>query len=263
MWLAPLPVAGTLANVVLGTLTAALTFLLARRISEPAALPAGLAIALLPSHLAATNLLTTETLATTLWVGAVLALWPMPKPGRAAVGGVLLGERSGRSVLVRPIMRSCSLRSGSWRCCCGGRTPRREWTRAAVACAAAILAVLAPWAYRNAGVFGTPVLVSTNGGYILWVGNNPLASGRYLLTNGVHSFAYARFDPDVPRNEGEVGQDVAYRRRAVDYMRSHPLGILRLVPAKSGHPLGYRQRRRELAARRVDPWRIWSNAHST
>ncbi len=220
------PAAGAVANVVLGTLTAALTFLLARRISEPAALPAGLAIALLPSHVAATNLLTTETLATTLWVGAVLALWPTPRPGRAALGGVPLAL----GALVRPIMLMFA--PISFVALLAGTNSAREWTRAAVACAAAILAVLAPWAYRNDRVFGTPVLVSTNGGYILWVGNDPLASGRYLLTNGVHSFAYARVDPDVPRNEGEIGQDVAYRRRAVEYMRSHPLGIMRLIPAK-------------------------------
>ena len=112
------------------------------------------------------------------------------------------------------------------------RPPMRDWARAMAACAAAMLVTLAPWAWRNAVVLGAPVLRVDQRRLHPGVGHDPFASGRYLLANGVHSFAYSRVNPDVPRNEGEVGQDASYRRRAVDYMRAHPLSVVRLVPAK-------------------------------
>ena len=38
---------------------------------------------------------------------------------------------------------------------------------------AACLAVITPWTMRNWAVLGQPVLISTNGGFNLYMGNNP------------------------------------------------------------------------------------------
>ena len=50
----------------------------------------------------------------------------------------------------------------------------------AVAVIAIMLAVLSPWTMRNYQLFGEPVLVSTNFGPNLWMGNNPDSRGEYM-----------------------------------------------------------------------------------
>jgi hypothetical protein len=43
-----------------------------------------------------------------------------------------------------------------------------------------MLALVAPWSYRNYQVFGEFVLMSTNFGPNLWMGNNPETDGGYM-----------------------------------------------------------------------------------
>ena len=50
----------------------------------------------------------------------------------------------------------------------------------AVATTAIMLAVLLPWTFRNMEVLGEPILVSTNFGPKLWMGNNPDSTGGYM-----------------------------------------------------------------------------------
>ena len=39
--------------------------------------------------------------------------------------------------------------------------------------------VIAPWTWRNYQLYGEPVLISTNGGVTLWIGNSPGSDGRF------------------------------------------------------------------------------------
>lgn len=39
--------------------------------------------------------------------------------------------------------------------------------------------VIAPWTWRNYKLYGEPVLISTNGGVTLWIGNSPGSDGRF------------------------------------------------------------------------------------
>ena len=94
-----------------------------------------------------------------------------------------------------------------------------------------MLTALAPWAVRNAMVLDGFALISTNGGFNLWMGNNPRATGTYYLTDGSHSFLAARRDPQVPWDR-EVEQDRIFRERSWDYGRSHPVQTVRLAVVK-------------------------------
>lgn len=40
--------------------------------------------------------------------------------------------------------------------------------------------VIAPWTWRNHQLYGEPVLISTNGGITLWMGNTPGTDGQYM-----------------------------------------------------------------------------------
>ncbi|WP_299847931.1 glycosyltransferase family 39 protein [uncultured Paracoccus sp.] len=62
------------------------------------------------------------------------------------------------------------------------RGPRRFAVTAMEAGIAVLLIMLIamPWTMRNQQVFGTPVMISTNFGPNLWMGNNPASNGGYM-----------------------------------------------------------------------------------
>ncbi|MFC0199745.1 ArnT family glycosyltransferase [Paracoccus rhizosphaerae] len=62
------------------------------------------------------------------------------------------------------------------------RGPRRFTVTAMEAMIAVLLIILVamPWTMRNQQVFGKPVMISTNFGPNLWMGNNPASNGGYM-----------------------------------------------------------------------------------
>jgi 4-amino-4-deoxy-L-arabinose transferase-like glycosyltransferase len=102
--------------------------------------------------------------------------------------------------------------------------PAIEWIykrdmRASIAslftAAFAITLLIAPWAYRNYQQFGHPVLISTNGGVNLWMGN-------HLGSNGA-----ANEEPATPFvNEAE--RDAYLKKEAISFIIHNPLSYVEL-----------------------------------
>ena len=61
----------------------------------------------------------------------------------------------------------------------GSAYPLRGALIRAVVVGIVALATVSPWTYRNYQVFGTFILVSTNGGMTMLTGNNPSVVGDY------------------------------------------------------------------------------------
>jgi hypothetical protein len=95
------------------------------------------------------------------------------------------------------------------------------------------LACLAPWTLRNYRALGHPVLVSTAGGFNLWVGHNPHASGNseYSLDN-LNPSQRASWEGEARGRDIEVNDDHLFTSFAMDFVRSHPKGELRLAVRK-------------------------------
>lgn len=55
-----------------------------------------------------------------------------------------------------------------------------EQARVGLLATLVMLAVISPWTYRNYQLYGEPVLISTNGGITLWMGNTPGTDGSYM-----------------------------------------------------------------------------------
>ena len=53
-----------------------------------------------------------------------------------------------------------------------------EWHRATLVIVLFALLTLLPWTLRNCYLHGQPVLISTNGGFTFWNGNNPFTTGN-------------------------------------------------------------------------------------
>ena len=128
-----------------------------------------------------------------------------------AVAALFLGA----ATMVRPqVLLGLPLVAVAW--LVGGLGWRRTLVLAA-ACTVGVAGFVVPWAIRNQGVFGHPVLVSTNGGDNLCVGFHPGAGGGFEIPpycdtgefwNNGHAAEF--------RRNGET------RRRAVDWVTAHP-----------------------------------------
>lgn len=96
--------------------------------------------------------------------------------------------------------------------------------------ASLFIAALGPWLIRNQIVLGAPVL-NTNGGFNLYLGNNPAATGEFV------SIGETPMKVDWNRikdTEGEVAASDEARRRAKEYMKEHPGRTLGLMLNKAG-----------------------------
>lgn len=94
----------------------------------------------------------------------------------------------------------------------------------------AALAVCAPWMVRNMQVIGAPVL-NTNGGFNLYIGNNPAATGWSV------SIADTPRGPswEALRKTGEVNASEVLKKDAIFWVNAHPAEFLALSLKKAAY----------------------------
>ena len=178
-----------------------------------------LVLSFYPNHIAYTSLVASEPLSMFL---IMLGIGFLLIERSRLLMTVLAGASFGLSCLVRPQGLPIPLilvllpRSGLRPF--GGRL-------LSVACVyAALLLVLVPWTIRNYKAFGGVFLVSTNGGGNLLIGNNPWANGTYRVP--------PHYDSMLSYGGNEYERDRESHRLAVEYIRTHPVEILKLLPKK-------------------------------
>jgi hypothetical protein len=164
----------------------------------------------------------TETLAAFL-VAATLAAVTLPGSRGAILGGVGFGLAS----LCRPSFLPAAIVAGMLGLVVGPGNGKARIARAGLVILSTF-AVLAPWAWRNARVFGEPVWSTTHGGYTLALANNPVYYAEVLdgppgaVWSGPNQAAW--FD-EVGRSTAGMTEPEADRR-----LRSQALSILRDRP---------------------------------
>jgi len=174
-----------------------------------------------PNHIAYTSLVASEILFLFLvLLGAALLLTANPRLTRIVLSGAVFGL----TTLVRPQalflpLVFVLLAPGPDRT---GKPALGKLASLAILYASLLLVVL-PWTSRNYRVFGHYVLVSTNGGGNLLIGNNDLANGAY---DSRPEF------PSILGGGDEYEQDVRARKFAITYVRTHPLSVLKRLPRK-------------------------------
>ena len=137
-------------------------------------------LAVWPTLIMFTTVLASELPFLFLTIGA-LDVWTSEERSwslRGVFAGLLLGAAS----LVRPLALALpfvyagSVTLGAVRF----RKEALKQTALGLVCVAVMVAVIAPWTWRNYRLYGEPVLISTNGGATLWMGNAPGSDGGYL-----------------------------------------------------------------------------------
>lgn len=109
-----------------------------------------------------------------------LDLWTHPKL-RLTPRALLAGLALGFAALVRPQALLLPLIYAAGLLLTGHATRRTVVDQVLCTALAGIVMalVIAPWTWRNHQLYGEPVLISTNGGVTLWIGNSPGTDGRF------------------------------------------------------------------------------------
>ncbi len=161
----------------LGSLSVLFTYLIARRLSGPAAgLIGAAAIAIYPAFLEYQGMFMGEPLAATLLSGAVLAmLWAAGRDSRPS--WLLPGALFGALALVRPEYLGVAALLGLLVFAKDFRNGWRSSGANALLLLAGVAVVVAPWTVRNAVALDRFVPISTGGGQVLF-------AGTYLPSDG-------------------------------------------------------------------------------
>jgi 4-amino-4-deoxy-L-arabinose transferase-like glycosyltransferase len=209
-----------LLNVVLGTATIALTYLIGRRTlgARPALVGAGI-VALFPSLIFFTGVTLSEVTFTFLALLGMYLLLVEAQQGperdlRLLIGaGLVLGLATltrGQAFLLPLVMVPFWLRNGLTRPLIFERL---------VAIVLGIGIIVAPWTIRNAAQLGSPVFISTNAGIDLWMGHNDDANGAGGLGAG-QQLVYRH--PDLDPVEREVRVNAEAVRESIAFAFTHP-----------------------------------------
>jgi tetratricopeptide (TPR) repeat protein len=241
------PVASRVAQFALGLATCLLGFVLARRWAGPVvgALFAGF-LASYWSFVYFEGQLLDPVLLVFLLLASVLALSLLAERigfARAVVSGLLLGL----SALVRPNVLLFAPVAAAWIAWIAVR--RADAKRLSLTVAGLFLGVtvaVAPATLRNYFVSGEWVLISSNGGVNLFIGNNPKADGVNAAIPEVEQLTseggWTCFDyPQVMKGlERKLGKPISYTeasrywtREALDYIADHPGRFLALTAKRA------------------------------
>jgi hypothetical protein len=237
--------AGQIANTLLGLLALWLAYQLAQQIlkDETSARLALLLLAFHPNGIMYGGLLASEPLSLVLMLAGFTAfscafscpdLKARARKGAGksdqAIRFVFLlsaGIAFGLAALVKPQMLIIPgflfFMPKAWQP--GGKRP--FWAIAGIYVVMAL--VILPWTYRNYKQLGEPVLISSNGGYNLFVGNSQFANGRYIWSEEMEDFVESRIplhSIPVPEWSKKLGE------YALEDMRQEPVETLARLPLK-------------------------------
>lgn len=186
-------------------------------------------LALMPNLVFHTGLALTETVFNTVALAAVAVVVSTPWAARSNRALAAFGALVGVAALVRPpslLFVPVLAVAGGW--AAGWRW--REVGRSLAVPALAAVAVIAPWTIRNIVVMDAPILISSNVGDNLCIGNNPDANGAFQTPPS----CLEGYD-HLERPEYEVRRDADGRAKALEFVREEPARQLELVPRRLYH----------------------------
>lgn len=205
-------------NLIAGFMILTLTHHLAERWFGPrSALLAMAIVAFWPNLIFFTTILSSELffIAMTL---AGLFFWQRPT-GNPMANLILAGLVWGLTAYIRPVILLVPVALALVNLV---RGPRRFTVTAMEAGIAVLLIMLVamPWTMRNQQVFGKPVMISTNFGPNLWMGNNPASNGGYMP-----------LPPEV-RTMSEIERSDYLKNQAKQFITENPGAAVRLLGMK-------------------------------
>ena len=165
-------------NLIAAAMILVLTYELALRwFGEAAALWSLALVAFWPNLIFFTTILSSELLFIAMMM-AGLYFWQRPG-GRPVLDTVIAGFLWGLTAYIRPVILFVPIALALVDLVHGRRALLTSGLKASVTILLMMLVAL-PWTLRNDEVLGAPVMISTNFGPNLWMGNNPKSNGGYM-----------------------------------------------------------------------------------
>jgi 4-amino-4-deoxy-L-arabinose transferase-like glycosyltransferase len=216
----PSPVAGQWLNAIIGTSWAFLVFAIGRRtIGERAGKWAALLIAIMPTLVLYSATLGYELVLGFIFLATIyLALLILDLPTYGLVLSVPLGLLLGFGSLIKPICIPVPVLLVIWWLLLG--LGKRSFS-CGILTLASMACVITPWTLRNYRELGEFVLISTNGGVVLYSANNSHTDGSVSPVER------------LPGEVNEVATDRLRSKAAIDWIKSHPSRFLRLMVNKA------------------------------
>lgn len=221
--------AARLAQAFLWTLTAFVTYALGRRFLRPdTALIAAALAGLYPELLGMSGLLWSESVFVPLFLGAIYAAFcnaDKPQIKLTVLTGILIGlailTRSTALILI-PFVWFAALTKGK---------------TGAASLHAALVTVLAVgitgcWTARNFAVLGEPILVESNTGYNLYVGNQPDTPVPFAWRRAEKLPDDAQYQSLIA-NKNEAERYTTLTQFSLAEMKTHPMRELKLAIGKT------------------------------
>ena len=206
-------------NLIVGVATVIAGLRLAQRwFGRTVGLAAGALLALWPLHVQFTTAIASEQIFTLLCILGMLA-WPEPRDRGWVLRSCIAGLVFAAATYVKPTaaLLPLVLAGSVW---LRGRPLRQTFAQALIACTVMAMLIL-PWSVRNTRAFGRFVVVSTNGGSNLWMGNNPESDGHYM------------HPPTLPPGWNEAQVDAELGRRAREHIRNEPVAFMSRTVVKA------------------------------
>ncbi len=216
-------------NLVLAVIISWGSMRLAEQLFEQrVAITTGWLLAFWPSQIQFTTILASEllfnalvVLVLNLWFETRLNLW---------LQAVLVGSLLAATSYVRPTALLIPALLIGFRWLATKEIVRTLGMGAVIGCL--MLGLILPWSYRNMQVFGEFVLISTNGGANLWMGNNPKSVGAYM-----------ELPPEVA-SMNEAVRDRYLKNIAKEHIKEKPLlfvfrSIKRIIDTHSRESIGF------------------------
>ncbi len=217
------------ANLVLSLLTVVVVYGIGLLLFDRrTALVAAGATALWPGQIFFTSLTLSEPLFTFLFSLALLLMLAVPRV-RAWRGGLIIafGVVTGLAVFTRgQAVLLVPLAVVVWGMCGFRWRPAASW---AILASAVVVIMLVPWAARNQREIGTPVIVATNFGPNLWIGNHTGSTGRMNIPE-VEPPQASR--AGLTQGEYEVKTSNLALRQGLRYIFTHPTREVELAGIK-------------------------------
>ncbi|MGE0746848.1 MAG: hypothetical protein AB7K86_16445, partial [Rhodospirillales bacterium] len=140
---------------------------------------------------------------------------------------VLFGLAAGVAALVKPIVLPVPILA-CWVHAIAKRRPVDILRQAAIS-VVVMMVVISPWTLRNYVEFDRLLLISANGGWVLWWGNNDASEGLMMPWND---------EQKATRGPAVIDLDKRMGREALDWIAENPLRFLALIPKKQAHTWG-------------------------
>lgn len=213
-----------MANVILGCISLIFIYLIAKKsIDKKAAYACTLIYGILPLAIIYTSVISTEIIFTTLYI---ILLYIIQHRERSKYNNIILGILLGVLTLIKPYMMI--YQSVIFFIDIVGLRSFKKTVVNFIIITGVLILTISPWTIRNYIVFHKLIPVSTNGGYNLYINNNPEAIGAWRNPEKIKGSIILKYKNKSDNFWDEIKVDEDGKKAALIWIKNNPSSFITL-----------------------------------